>query len=301
MADGSTFGSTTARAAGRGAWCALSRGTGDRGLEKLCVIKTVLPHLADAGTRASATGESCREVAARRTWCRCSMPGQVAGELFLAMDFVEGGSARGVEPLRQEDGRFPVDVAVIVKELCRGSCTRALPAISSWSTRRLAAERARVVLGRGADRLQPGVVDARSREDRPESSTARSRTAPGAGARRSLERPDLYARASSPVGAAHRSPAVPAGQGQPQDRSRARAIRGPTSPQARRACRRALDAILLKALEPIPTSATRAEMRAALAVRARAGRRPTDAARSRESSADAVRRGHLRERRSAKT
>ena len=54
--------------------------------------------------------------------------GQVGGEMFLAMDFVEGSDLRAVWNRCAKKGvAFPIDVAVyIVKELCRGPRLRAL-------------------------------------------------------------------------------------------------------------------------------------------------------------------------------
>ena len=62
--------------------------------------------------------------------------GQVAGEIFLAMDFVEGKDLRAVWNRCAKKGvAFPVDVAVyIVKELPRARTTRTPSATSSWST-----------------------------------------------------------------------------------------------------------------------------------------------------------------------
>src|SRR5829696_7659517 len=70
--------------------------TGDRGLERLLVIKTVLPHLADAEYIARFRDE--------------------------AMDFVEGRDLRALwNRCAKKQVAFPVDIAVyIVKELCRG-------------------------------------------------------------------------------------------------------------------------------------------------------------------------------------
>jgi eukaryotic-like serine/threonine-protein kinase len=97
--------------------------TGDAGLERLLVIKTVLPHLADEEYVARFRDEA--KVVVKLSHANL-IPvfdaGQVAGELFLAMDFVEGKDLRAVWNQCAKKGvAFPVDVAVyIVKELCRG-------------------------------------------------------------------------------------------------------------------------------------------------------------------------------------
>ncbi|HUS68169.1 MAG TPA: serine/threonine-protein kinase, partial [Kofleriaceae bacterium] len=97
--------------------------TGDRGLEKLLVIKTVLPHLADAEYLARFRDEA--KVVVKLTHGNL-IPvfdaGQVDDELFIAMEFVEGKDLRAVWNRCAHKGvAFPVDVAVfLVKELCRG-------------------------------------------------------------------------------------------------------------------------------------------------------------------------------------
>jgi serine/threonine protein kinase len=97
--------------------------TGDRGLEKLLVIKTVLPHLADTEYVARFRDEAKVVVKlSHGNLIPVFDAGQVSGELFLAMDFVEGKDLRAVwNRCAQKGVAFPVDVAVyIVKELCRG-------------------------------------------------------------------------------------------------------------------------------------------------------------------------------------
>ncbi|HTE55161.1 MAG TPA: protein kinase [Kofleriaceae bacterium] len=96
---------------------------GDRGLEKLLVIKTVLPHLADTEYVARFRDEAKVVVKlSHGNLIPVFDAGQVSGELFLAMDFVEGKDLRAVwNRCAQKGVAFPVDVAVyIVKELCRG-------------------------------------------------------------------------------------------------------------------------------------------------------------------------------------
>ncbi len=97
--------------------------TGDRGLERLMVIKTVLPHLADAEYVARFRDEAKVVVKlSHGNLIPVFDAGQVEGELFLAMDFVEGRDLRAVwNRCAKKQVAFPIDVAVyIVKELCRG-------------------------------------------------------------------------------------------------------------------------------------------------------------------------------------
>jgi serine/threonine protein kinase len=97
--------------------------TGDRGLERLMVIKTVLPHLADAEYLARFRDEAKVVVKlSHGNLIPVFDAGQVDGELFLAMDFVEGRDLRAVwNRCAKKQVAFPIDVAVyIVKELCRG-------------------------------------------------------------------------------------------------------------------------------------------------------------------------------------
>jgi serine/threonine protein kinase len=96
---------------------------GDRGLEKLCVIKTVLPHLADAEYVQRFRDEAKVVVKlSHGNLVPVFDAGQVGGEIFLAMEYVEGKDLRAVWNRCAKKGvAFPVDVAVyIVKELCRG-------------------------------------------------------------------------------------------------------------------------------------------------------------------------------------
>jgi serine/threonine protein kinase len=97
--------------------------TGDRGLERMMVIKTVLPHLADAEYVARFRDEAKVVVKlSHGNLIPVFDAGQVDGELFLAMDFVEGRDLRAIwNRCARERVAFPVDIAVyIVKELCRG-------------------------------------------------------------------------------------------------------------------------------------------------------------------------------------
>src|SRR5215470_12833953 len=97
--------------------------TGDTGLEKLCVIKTVLPHLADSEYVARFRDEAKVVVKlSHGNLVPVFDAGQVGGEMFVAMDFIEGKDLRAVWNRCARKGvAFPVDIAVqIVKELCRG-------------------------------------------------------------------------------------------------------------------------------------------------------------------------------------
>ncbi len=97
--------------------------TGDRGLERLTVIKTVLPHLADKEYVARFRDEAKVVVQlSHGNLIPVFDAGQVEGELYVAMDFVEGKDLRAVwNRCAQKQVAFPIDVAVyIVKELARG-------------------------------------------------------------------------------------------------------------------------------------------------------------------------------------
>ncbi len=96
---------------------------GDRGLERLMVIKTVLPHLADAEYIARFRDEAKVVVnLSHGNLIPVFDAGVFQGELYLAMDFVEGRDLRAVwNRCAKKQVAFPIDVAVyIIKELCRG-------------------------------------------------------------------------------------------------------------------------------------------------------------------------------------
>ena len=90
---------------------------------KLCVIKTVLPHLADKEYLQRFRDEA--KVVVRLSHGNL-VPvfdsGLVGGEIYLAMDYVEGKDLRATWNRCAKKGiAFPVDVAAhIVKELARG-------------------------------------------------------------------------------------------------------------------------------------------------------------------------------------
>jgi serine/threonine protein kinase len=96
---------------------------GQPGMEKLCVVKTALPHLADRGYLQRFRDEA--KVVVRLTHGNLVAvfdAGEVKGEMFLGMDFVEGKDLRAVwNRCAQKGTAFPIPVAVhLVKELVRG-------------------------------------------------------------------------------------------------------------------------------------------------------------------------------------
>jgi len=94
--------------------------TGDRGLERLLVIKTVLPHLADDEYVARFRDEAKIVVQlSHQNLIQVFDAGQVDGELFLAMDLVEGKDLRAIwNRCAKKAVAFPLDVAAfVVKEL----------------------------------------------------------------------------------------------------------------------------------------------------------------------------------------
>ena len=96
---------------------------GQRGLEKLCVVKTALPHLAGRSYVQRFKDEA--KVVVRLSHGNLVGvfdAGQVHGEIYLAMEFVEGKDLRAVwNRCAQKGIAFPLPVAAhIVKELMRG-------------------------------------------------------------------------------------------------------------------------------------------------------------------------------------
>ena len=96
---------------------------GQRGMEKLCVVKTALPHLIEKGYLQRFKDEA--KVVVRLSHGNLVGvfdAGQVKGEIFLGMEFVEGKDLRAVwNRCAQRGMAFPLPVAVhIVKELVRG-------------------------------------------------------------------------------------------------------------------------------------------------------------------------------------
>jgi eukaryotic-like serine/threonine-protein kinase len=90
---------------------------------KLCVIKTVLPHLADKEYLQRFRDEAKVVVQlSHGNLVPVFDSGQVAGEIYLAMDYVEGKDLRATWNRCAKKGiAFPVDIAAhIVKELARG-------------------------------------------------------------------------------------------------------------------------------------------------------------------------------------
>jgi serine/threonine protein kinase len=96
---------------------------GQRGMEKLCVVKTALPHLIEKGYLQRFKDEA--KVVVRLSHGNLVGvfdAGQVKGEIFLGMEFVEGKDLRAVwNRCAQKGIAFPLPVAVhIAKELARG-------------------------------------------------------------------------------------------------------------------------------------------------------------------------------------
>jgi len=97
--------------------------SGEHGMEKLCVIKTVLPQLADPEYLRRFRDEA--KVVVRLSHGNLVSvfdAGQVDGTLYLAMDYVEGRDLRATwNRCAQKGIAFPLDIACyIVKELSRG-------------------------------------------------------------------------------------------------------------------------------------------------------------------------------------
>src|SRR5450432_4649531 len=106
---------------GMGALYLAVRGTDAR--SRVCVIKTVLPHLADKEYLQRFRDEA--KVVVRLSHGNL-VPvfdsGQVAGEIYLAMDYIDGKDLRATWNRCAKKGiAFPIDVAVhLTKELARG-------------------------------------------------------------------------------------------------------------------------------------------------------------------------------------
>ena len=190
-------------------------------MEKLCVVKTALPHLLGKGY-----GQRFRDEASvvvrlsHGNLVTVFDAGQVAGEIFIAMDFVDGKDLRAVwnrcaqqgrrlpdrhrGPHRQGDGPRP------------GLRAR-LQGAAAGPPGHLAAQRAALVHGRGEDhRLRPGLVDPEAGEDRPRDHLRQGQLhGARAGAGRGPGRPRRHLRRRHhPVGAADRAAAVPGAAGQ---------------------------------------------------------------------------------------
>jgi serine/threonine protein kinase len=96
---------------------------GQAGMDKLCVVKTALPHLADRSYLQRFRDEA--KVVVRLSHGNLVTvfdAGEARNEMFLAMDFVEGKDLRAVwNRCAQKGTAFPIPVAVhLVKELARG-------------------------------------------------------------------------------------------------------------------------------------------------------------------------------------
>ena len=124
---------------------------GEHGMEKLCVIKTVLPRLADKEYVARFRDEA--KVVVKLSHGNlvpvfdAGMAGGLGGdEMYLAMDYVDGKDLRAVWNRCAKKGiAFPVDVAVYIaaRSLCRGlQHAHSLSRLEAGASRRLAAEHA---------------------------------------------------------------------------------------------------------------------------------------------------------------
>jgi serine/threonine protein kinase len=97
--------------------------TGPPELRKLCVIKTILSHLADQEFTNRFLDEAKVMVQlSHGNLVPVLEAGQVEGEFFLAMEHIDGKDLRAVWRRLADDGRtFPLDVALyVVREICRG-------------------------------------------------------------------------------------------------------------------------------------------------------------------------------------
>jgi len=221
---------------------------GEHGMEKLCVIKTVLPGLADKEYVARFRDEAKVVVKLSHGNLVPVFDAGMAGGPRRRRD-VPGdglrrrqGPARRLEPLRQKGDRVSRRRrGVHRRQLVPRAASRALDVeAQAGAPRRLAAEHPVVVLRRGeADRLRAGVVDAQDREDRARRGLRQGQLhVARAGARRDARRAHRSLRGRHHlVGAAHRAAALPAVGAQADSSAcaiRTSSHRRPT----RRACRR---------------------------------------------------------------
>ena len=168
-------------------------------MEKLCVIKKVLPHLVAPDNVQRFRDEAM--VAVRLSHGNLVTvfdAGHSDDQIYLAMDFIEGKDLLATwNRCAQRGVPFPIEVAVyIVKELARGlGYAHAFGGLEPGSPRRLAGQRAALVHRRGqADRLRPGDVDAQAAAHRARDHLRQAQL-PGAraGAREPLDgRTDIY-------------------------------------------------------------------------------------------------------------
>jgi serine/threonine protein kinase len=97
--------------------------SGQADLKKLCVIKTILGHLADEEFVARFHDEAKVVVKlSHGNLVPILEAGEVDGQLFLAMEYIEGRDLRDVWNRLGEAGRLmPLELALyIVREICRG-------------------------------------------------------------------------------------------------------------------------------------------------------------------------------------
>ena len=221
---------------------------------KLCVIKTVLPHLADKEYLQRFRDEA--KVVVRLSHGNL-VPvfdsGQVGGEIYLAMDFVEGKDLRATWNRCAKKGiAFPVDVAAhIVKELARGldyahdfgdiklvhRDVSPPNVLLSYSGEVKLTDFGLASSTLKMEKTAPGIIYGKVSYMSPEQ--ARGEPLDG--------RTDLYAAGHHPVGAADRPAAVPVGQAAGRAPRTATTVRGAAAARAqpeivppssaRRACR----------------------------------------------------------------
>ena len=97
---------------------------GEHGMEKLCVIKTVLPGLADKEYVSRFRDEAKVVVKlSHGNLVPVFDSGQAGGEIYLAMDYVEGRDLRATWNRCAKKGiAFPVDVAAhLAREMARAA------------------------------------------------------------------------------------------------------------------------------------------------------------------------------------
>ncbi len=97
--------------------------SGEKSMEKVCVIKTVLPHMADDEFLSRFRDEAKVVVKlSHGNLVPVFDAGQNEGRFYVAMDFIDGKDLRAIwNRCAEKRVAFPIDVAIhIVKEICRG-------------------------------------------------------------------------------------------------------------------------------------------------------------------------------------
>ena len=101
----------------------LARMTGVGGFERQLVIKRILPHLTDDPEFVEMFMNEGRIAArlAHPNVCHVYELGEVSGDLFLAMEYLEGLSWAELSPLLPRDGRFELRCAAgVIGQICEG-------------------------------------------------------------------------------------------------------------------------------------------------------------------------------------